>query len=142
MEPKTTPPLQPIISSITEIMVAEHQALRGSLNQINSILSHAVDLLNESIIEAHKTQQNNTVELFKIISKSTRIIQAEDIISQITSRLNTRSQELDDALNEINRLCSEGASLQAVLAQLEALKTHSASPIEQHNLNAGESELF
>jgi hypothetical protein len=143
MERRAEPPVKTIIHSLTATLITEHAAFRGSMDQINSILKHAVELLNESIVEAHNAHSHTkSIELFNVISKSTKLIQAEDIISQITAHLNERSLEIDKELSEINRLCENDPSLQSVLLQIESLKNHKVNPIKQHNLHDGESELF
>lgn len=143
MEPNVNPPIEKVIRSLSETLITENIEIRGSLSQINSILKHAVELLNESIVEAHDAQYaSNSVSLFNVISKSTKLIQAEDIISQITARLRTRSLEIDNALMELNKLSENDPSLQTVLIQIKLIKNHSANPITQHNLNDGESEIF
>lgn len=143
MDPKIEPPVQTIIDSLTETLLIEHAAFRVSMNQINSILKHAVELLNESIVDIHNAQSHsNSIELFNVISKSTKLIQAEDIISQITAHLHARSLEIDKELTEIKNLCENDPSLQSVILQIESLKIHKANPIKQHNLHDGESELF
>lgn len=143
MRTNTNPPVQVIIHSLSETLIAEQVAFRDSITQINSILKHAVELLTDSIAEAHRAQHNNySVELFNVISNSTKLIQAEDIISQITAHLNSRSLEIDKTLKEISELSGSDHSLQMTLLQINTLKSHKGNPIKQQNLNDGDSELF
>lgn len=143
MEPNIKPPIKTVIHSLAEALITENMEIRGSLNQINSILKHAVELLNESIVDAHEAQyKSNSVSLFNVISKSTKLIQAEDIISQITARLHARSLEIDHTLLGLNKLSEDDPSLQAVILEIRSLKNHKANPITQRNLNDGESEIF
>lgn len=143
MEPKSNPPVQNIIQSLSETLIAEQVAFRNSINQINSILKHAVELSNESIVLAHNgLDGNNSIELVNVISKATKFIQAEDIISQITDHLNARSLEIDKILLEIIKLSEKDRSLHDILLQINALKLCKVNPIKQQNLDDGESELF
>ena len=186
MNTLTTKEYQLLVNELANLLLDENVSLRDNLRRIESLLKHAVELLNESVFAAHGTIQTHqvmldravqseaeskfvesekklspgdellstlrkalgiTIQLNSILTKTTRSLQVEDIVSQIVSDVVTRSNQIDKVLNVFNKDTLDVAltsdSLKDMLKQIEWLRsTVKKSPIQQSSLDEGEIELF
>src|SRR5579871_5666104 len=164
MNPVSTNEYQFLLNELCAIVMNENVQLRDAMSRIELLLKDAVRLINESVSTAHTTIQthqimldsavnpentNNpveglldslrkaltiTVQLNAILTKTTRSLQVEDIVTQIITEVNTRSSQIDNVLRQLhNHSLSElnHEMIKSTLDSFEHLKiTAHKSPIK------------
>jgi len=177
---------QEVVLVLSQLLLEENKGLRDSMQRIDSLLKHAVELLNESLFSVNSTivQQQNTlsgammdevqneeqnsgatagqdllfslkkalsitIKLNAILSKTTRSLQVEDIVSQIVSHVVQRTMEIDEALIKIKKIpaLNNAHEREQLLNEIKdgILKIHESTGenhVKQKNLNEGDIDLF
>ena len=176
----STQEYQELLNKIAQLILDENLALRDSMERIESLLKHAIELLNESVFSVNTTIQSHQdtlqqavvldesnkmnpgenllnalrqalgimIQLNMLLSKTTRSLQVEDIVSQIVNHVINRTKSIDEILHEIKTYCysDNNVSPEAVrntLSQIAVLNQNiHHNSIKQSSLDEGDIELF
>lgn len=171
---------QALLNKLTQLILDENLALRDSMERIESLLKHAIELLNESVFSVNTTIQTHQdsleqavvrdeagshnpgesllialrkalgimVQLNMLLSKTTRSLQVEDIVSQIVNHVINRTKSIDDVVQDIKTFTYNDKSVSAeeikhTLNQIALLSQNiHNNPIRQSSLDEGDIELF
>ncbi|MCS5712005.1 hypothetical protein [Candidatus Berkiella aquae] len=169
MQSDSVAQMQTLCKAYSELLIMENISTRDSMQQINSLLTHAVELLSETIeVNSQKRQMitqdaklsanvinsidgaNETLtQLINVLNNTTRLVQVEDLVSQITNGVINRTFKVDEAIAMVSNvdLSNEAINNQEffnkALSQIQLLKSRAMhQPIKQHTLDVGEIDLF
>lgn len=127
------------LTSLIQLLLDENITIRCSENQIQSILKHAIQI-SDANVENKLGELNNS---------AIRIIQAEDIIKQITDRIIQRTKAIDEILLELQKISSQEQnsltmnSFDILKDRIHEFKNNtSCNSIKQYSLDEGSFEQF
>ncbi len=141
-----------LLNHMSEMLIEENMALRDSIQRIDSLLKHTISLLDESLFsegfgKVDANNKFNTEQSYhKALSNTTRVLQVEDIVSQIIYLEVNRTIEIDETLRNIKKLTLNeefvNQELLETIDRIKLLKTTRKHPTDQVSLDAGDIELF
>ncbi|HRE31263.1 MAG TPA: hypothetical protein PLD88_04750 [Candidatus Berkiella sp.] len=161
--------MQTLFKAYSDLLVMENIAIRDSMQQINALLIHAVELLSETIevnyqkrkmirqdslsgvnIENPIDGANETLDqLINVLNHTARLVQVEDLVSQITNSVINRTFKVDEVIRMISNMDLSNDTVKnheifnKTLNKIQVLKSHAMHhPIKQHTLDVGEIDLF
>lgn len=169
MQSDSVAQMQTLCKAYSELLIMENISTRDSMQQINSLLAHAVELLSETIeVNSQKRQKisqdaklsanvinsidgaNETLtQLINVLNNTTRLVQVEDLVSQITNNVINRTFKIDEATAMVlnvdlsNDVMENKELFDKALTQVQLLKSRALHhPIKQQSLDVGEIDLF
>lgn len=156
--------LRDSLQRISSLLKHAVELLNDSLFSVNSTIQNQQTLLNdeakvqgtdmpsspgENLLQSLRKALGITIQLNHILSKTTRSLQVEDIVSQIVAQVIDRSFAIDEALKELKNISTEDNLvinqdlLKHTITHIETLRNRSVSNIvKQSSLNEGDIELF
>lgn len=176
----STQEYQELLNKLSQLILDENLALRDSMERIESLLKHAIELLNESVFSVNSTIQTHQdsleqvviadestkmnpgenllnalrkalgimIQLNMLLSKTTRSLQVEDIVSQIVNHVINRTNSIDEIVQDIKgyTYSDKEVSSEAIRHTLNQIAVLSQNiqhnPIKQSSLDEGDIELF
>ncbi|MBS0290210.1 MAG: hypothetical protein JSS07_09285 [Proteobacteria bacterium] len=146
--------IESLLKHSVELMNESVSTAHSTIHTHQTILNKAVnpepeqsaEVPGDQLLTTLRKALGITIQLNAILSKTTRSLQVEDIVSQIVKDVSKRSLKMDIVVNSIQDMKKNTftpQSTQEILKVIEELHiTAQKNPIKQISLDEGEIELF